>query len=147
MAAAGRQVNWTGAAATIEGGSSPIPLGKVRSCRVQRGSRRLTGNADTDHYPTTVKTIGQEPSLQIVLEDTRVGAVLEPGTRCSLVEITNVDAREDAGHGDITYSMTNAEVGDGDVTGDYGAWSNVTLGFYGESVDGVTSPLGITVTA
>jgi hypothetical protein len=146
MAAAGRQVNWTGAAATIEGGGSPIPIPKVRSCRVQRGARRLTGSADTDHYPTTQKTIFQEPSLQIVTEDTRVQSVLYPGLRCSLVTITSVDANEDVSAvGNVTYELADAEVGDGDVTGDYQAWANLTLGFYGASANGTTSPLAVVV--
>ena len=143
MSATKRFMNWTGVTFTPSGGSATTITG-VTSVAIDPGGHILKFSGDGDRYSTTVVNDFNDPVVTLHSADLGAIRANPPGTAGTLTATHN-DARNGAGTGAITYTLSNAVIANSPIQGSHRQFGQGTLTITAFSSDGVTNPLSTTI--
>jgi hypothetical protein len=142
MAATKRQMNWAPVIFTPTSGTADTATG-VTQCSIDHGKSILKFSGDGDHFPTTVVEDFRDPSISVTCADQAwIDTVALAGK--GVIAATHKDALAAVG-GNITYSLSNAIADSSSDQGSHKAFGSGQVKFSGQSADGVTSPLAISL--
>ena len=142
MAATKRQMNWSPVVFTVTGGTAYTATG-VTQCSVDHGKSVQKFSGDADHFPTTVVEDFRDPTISVTSADQAwIDTVALAGF--GSVAATHKDAKGAVG-GSITYTLNNALADSSSDQGSHRAFGSGQVKFSGQSADGVTSPLAISL--
>ena len=133
-----RQMNWTPVIFTPVSSGALTATG-VTQASIDHGKSVQKFSGDGDHFTTTLVEDFREPTISVTSADQ---AWIDS---CALagkgsIAATHRDAKGATG-GDITYTLSNAVASSASDSGSHRAFGSGQITFTGESVDGVTSPL------
>jgi hypothetical protein len=97
-------------------------------------------SGDGDRYSTTVVNDFNDPTVTVHSADLAAVRAFPVGT-VGTFSATHNDARNGAGTGAITYTLTNAVVASNPIHGSHRQFGQGTLTLSAMSPDGVTNPL------
>jgi hypothetical protein len=143
MTATKRFMNWTGVSFTPTGGSSTLITG-VTSLTIDSGGTLSRFSGDGDRYYTTVVNDFNEPVITIQSADLAAIRTNPTGT-VGTFSATHNDAKNGAGSGAVTYTLTNAVIATNPIQGAHRQFGQGTLTITAFSADGVTNPLSTTI--
>ena len=143
MSATKRFLNWTGVSFTPAGGS-PVAITGVTSVSIDSGGSLLKFSGDGDRYNTTVVNDFNEPLISVQAADLVAIRSYPVGTVGTFVATHN-DARNGAGSGAITYTLSNAVIASNSVRGSHKQFGQGSLTLTSFSTDGVTNPLSTSI--
>jgi hypothetical protein len=141
MSATNRFMNWTGVSFTPASGA-PTPITGVTSVRIDSGGSLLKFAGDGDRYSTTVVNDFNDPTVTVQSADLAAVMAYPVGTVGTFVATHN-DARNGAGTGAVTYTLSNAVIASHPVQGAHRQFGHGELTLTAYSVDGVTNPLSV----
>jgi hypothetical protein len=141
MAASKRFMNWTGVTFTPLNGTTTTITG-VTSVQFDSGGSLVKFAGDGDRYNTTVINDFHDPVVTIHTADLATVLSFPVGT-VGTFSATHNDAKNGAGSGAITYTLTNAVVASNPIHGAHRQFGQGTLTLTACSLDGVTNPLSI----
>lgn len=146
MAGVKRFANWSSVSGTPSGGSA-TPITRVKSCKLDRNIKMITGMADADFYPSHKRAITADPRFTIVTEDESAAMVFYEGVKLTALTATHNDAENVTGvaSGALTYAFTGARVCGADAEGEHANYGQLTLQFEFQSTDGLVSPITLSV--
>jgi len=101
-------------------------------------------SGDADHFPTTVVEDFRDPSISLTCADQAWIDTVALGGMFTSVAATHKDAKGATG-GNITYTLSNAIAESSSDQGSHKAFGSGQVKFTGQSADGVTSPLAISL--
>ena len=139
MAATKRFMNWTGVTFTPQGGPTTAISG-VTSVQIDTGGTLLKFSGDGDRYHTTVVNDHSEPTVTVHSADLAAVRAFPVGT-VGTFTATHNDARNGAGSGAVTYTLSNAVIASTPIQGSHRQFGQGTLTMTAFSADGVTNPL------
>ena len=142
MAATKVNANWSG----VAHGSNTIT--RVTQVSFDYGGSLATFNADTDHYPTLIVNLMNNPSASVTTAD--VGLAMDSSKFASgagsaggtTLSATLKDTRGATG-GDVIFAMSNAVVENTQSSGQHAQFASATINFKAFSSDGSTPPMSI----
>ena len=134
-----RFMNWTGVTFTPVGGQA-LTITGVNSVAIDSGGSLLKFAGDGDRYNTTVVNDYNDPVVTVHAADQAAVRANPVGTVGSFTATHN-DARNGAGTGAITYTLSNAVVANNPIQGAHRQFGQGTLTIAAFSTDGVTNPL------
>lgn len=143
MSSTKRFMNWTGVTFTPAGGSA-TPITGVSSVTIDTGGSLLKFSGDGDRYSTTVVNDYNDPVVTVHAADLAAVRAYPVGT-VGTFTATHNDARNGAGTGAITYTLTNAVIANTPIHGAHRQFGQGTLTIAAFSTDGVTNPLATSV--
>ena len=139
MPATKRFMNWTGVAFTPLNGQ-PTAITGVTSVAIESGGSLARFAGDGDRFVTTMVNDFNEPTATVQAADLAAIRAYPVGTVGTLTATHN-DAKNGAGSGAVTYTLSNAVVSACNVHGAHRQFGQGTLTFASFSSDGVTNPL------
>ena len=144
-----RHMNW-GPTVWTPTGTSPVPqtIDGVQGIDIDYRSNIVTHLGDFDIFATMKALANMDPMLTVTCRDLLSLHGLPPGLHGSLFESTHREAKALAAAGGGAYSvqMTNPIIEGNTSGGNYAALGEGRLMIAGESVDGITNPLGFVLT-
>jgi hypothetical protein len=133
MAATKLQSNW--ASVTFAG----TGYTRITQMSFNVGGTLQSFNADTDHYPTVVVNLMNQPTASWTGADAAAYMAITPGATGTLTA-THVDAAGASG-GSIVYVLVNAVHENTQTSGSHAQFGSATCSFKSFSSDGITNPL------
>lgn len=143
MAATKRQKDWTAVGFTPTSGSL-VTITGVTQVAMDFGQNLVKFSGDGDLYPTCVVVDLSDPTITVTAADSIAINTICAGVRTGAFTATHKDAKAATG-GAITYALSNARVMTGNNSGAHRQIGSGTISFCGESTDGTTSPLAISL--
>jgi hypothetical protein len=144
MSVTKRYMNWTGVTFTPFGGV-PTPLTGVTSIQIDSAGSLLKFSGDGDRYSTTVVNDFNDPIVTIHCADLAAVRSFSVGT-VGTFTATHNDAKNGAGTGAITYTLSNAVIASNPIHGSHRQFGQGMLTITAFSLDGVTNPLSTSMT-
>ena len=139
MAATKRFMNWTGVTFTPLNGA-PTAITGVTSIQIDTGGSLVKFSGDGDRYSTAVVNDFNDPTVTVHSADLAAVRAYPVGT-VGTFTATHNDARNGAGTGAVTYTLSNAVIASNPIHGSHRQFGQGTLTLAAYSVDGVTNPL------
>ena len=140
MAATKRQMNWSPVSFST---ATPTAATGITQGSVDHGKSVQKFSGDGDHFTTCLVEDFREPTFSFTTADQAwidACAVAVAGT----VAATHKDAKGATG-GNITYTLSNAIASSASDSGSHRAFGSGQIAFTGQSTDGTTSPLAISL--
>jgi hypothetical protein len=137
-------MNWTNVAFTPLNGSTTIITG-VTSIQIDSGGSLLKFAGDGDRFSTTVVNDFNDPTITVRSADLAAVRAFPVGT-VGTFTATHNDARNGAGSGAMTYTLSNAVISSNPIHGAHRQFGEGSLTLTAFSLDGVTNPLSVSAT-
>lgn len=135
-------MNWTGVTITPVGGSA-ISLLEVLDVQVMDEDTIEQWQSDGNKFATVLVAASGSRGMTITGGDVFKLAGIPRNTLCTIVAILN-DARNSAGSGAITHTLSNAMFASAPRSGTTNKFAGGSVTFIAASTDGSTDPLVIT---
>ncbi len=139
MSVTKRFMNWTGVSFTPQNGTA-TPVTGVTSIQIDTGGSLLKFAGDGDRFSTTVVNDFNDPTVTVHSADLAAVRAYPVGT-VGVFTATHNDARNGTGTGAVTYTLSNAVIGNNPVHGAHRQFGQGVLTIAAFSPDGVTNPL------
>lgn len=140
-----RFMNWTNVTFTPDGDNAPTTtFTGVTTVTLDAGGSLIKFSGDGDRYNTTVVNDHNEPTATVECADVASVRANPIGTAGTFTATFN-DARNGTGTGAITYTLANAVVSKGSVSGAHRQFGKGTFAVEAYSTDGITNPLSTSV--
>ena len=137
-----RNMNWEPVIFTPVSSGALTATG-VTQASIDHGKSVQKFSGDGDHFTTTLVEDFREPTISVTSADLAwidACAVAVRGTIAATLRDAN-----GASLGNITYTLSNAIASSASDSASYRAFGSGQITFTGESVDGITSPLMISL--
>lgn len=141
-----RQINWSAVSFTPSGGVA-VSMTNVQDVSIESNAQSISGDGDANIYNTFLRVVKQSPSVSVTTQDGSlynsiiVGAVgVWVGTHNDATNTTG-----GTGSGALTYTLNNAVVDHSNASGSHAQLGTRQFVFKSFSVDGVTSPLTMSI--
>jgi hypothetical protein len=143
MPASNRQVNF-GATTFVKSGGGSTTFKHVRKFSYKTGGKAIQDKGDAAFYPTHTRVIEAMPEATVQHRDAGLIKTLPEGTKGTFSTV-QLDADNDTGSGAITYSFATAHIVSHDVDAEHANYGTVSLTMRGNSADGTTNPMTMTI--
>ncbi len=143
MAATKRQMNWAPVTATPTTGTASTATG-VTQCQVDHGKSVQKFSGDGDHFTTCLVEDFREPTISVTTADEEWVNIVATGGMWASLAATHKDALGATG-GNITFTLNNCIASSASGGGAHRAFGSAQVTLTGQSPDGTTSPLGISL--
>lgn len=143
MAATKRQKDWASVVWTPSTGL-PVTITGVTNVSIALNGGLVKFSGDGDNFMTTVVADVSDPTITVTAADIIALNAISVGVRTGSFACTHKDAKAALG-GAITYTMSNARWMDVNSGGAHRQIGSGTVVVCGESSDGSTSPLAISL--